>query len=618
MTRRLLIVLVLSPFFAQAQKEGKAYVDSLLRLLPQAKEDTSKVSLLCNLSSEYRTINPDDGIRYANEALTLAQQLDWKKGIANANSALGVNYQYRSEYPTALEYDYTALKLYEELKDIRGQANALSNIGNIYLYQNNFDKVVEYYGKAAKLNEAIGNKRGIASNIGNMGIAYFNRHDYTKALEYDLRSLKLAEELKDRNSVAVQNSNIGNVYMYLGDYNKALAYSFHSLAIFNELGGDTYGAAIDLGNIGETYLAIARDSLNRSKPDSLIPAGKQANLAKAIEYLKKGIAASRPITQLDNIIEFSQYLSQAYELEGDYKSALATYKEYATINDSVYSVQNTQKIKQMENKQALDIKDRDIQIARLAVAKRRTERNFYIAGIVLLLIIIAVVLRNYNNQKKTNAALSREKQRSDDLLLNILPTEVAEELKENGTAPVKHFDKVTVMFTDFVDFTLAGEELTPQQLIDELHTCFKAFDEIIDKYNIEKIKTIGDAYLAASGLPVADAAHARHMVKAAIEIRNFMQHRRQQLGKATFELRIGIHSGSVVAGIVGVKKFAYDIWGDTVNTAARMEQNSFPGKINVSETTYDLIKDSFECTYRGQIGAKNKGNLSMYFVDSEK
>ncbi|MBS1587774.1 MAG: tetratricopeptide repeat protein [Bacteroidetes bacterium] len=618
MVRRLLIILVLFPFFARAQKEGKAYVDSLLQLLPRAREDTSKVLLLCNLSSEYRTINPDDGIKYANEALSLAQHLEWKKGIANANSALGVNYQYRSEYPAALEYNFNALKLYEELKDIRGQAIALSNIGNIYLYQNNFDKVVEYYGKAAKLNEAMGNKRGIASNIGNMGIAYFNRHDYAKALEYDLRSLKLAEELRDRNSIAVQSSNIGNVYMYLGDYNKALAYSFHSLTIFNDLGGDTYGAAIDLGNIGETYLAIAKDSLYRFKPDSLIPAGKRANLAKAIEYLQKGIAASRPIAQLDNIIEFSQYLSQAYELEGDYKSALATYKEYAIINDSVYSVQNTQKIKQMENKQALDIKDRDIQIARLAVAKRRNERNFYIAGIVLLLLIIAVVLKNYNNQKKTNAALSREKQRSDDLLLNILPTEVAEELKEKGSAPVKHFDKVTVMFTDFVDFTLAGEEMPPQQLIDELHTCFKAFDQIIGKYNIEKIKTIGDAYLAASGLPVADALHAQHMMKAALEIRDYMQHRRSQLGNATFELRIGIHSGSVVAGIVGVTKFAYDIWGDTVNTAARMEQNSLPGKINISETTYDLIKDSFDCTYRGQIQAKNKGNLSMYFVEGEK
>ena len=156
--------------------------------------------------------------------------------------------------------------------------------------------------------------------------------------------------------------------------------------------------------------------------------------------------------------------------------------------------------------------------------------------------------------------------------------------------------------------------MTPQNLIDELHTCFKSFDEIIGRYNIEKIKTIGDAYLAVSGLPVSDPAHAEHIVRAAIEIRDFMDSRYTRLGDRTFEVRVGIHTGSVIAGIVGVKKFAYDIWGDTVNTAARMEQNSTAGKINISETTYELIKDKFPCVYRGEIDAKNKGQMKMYFV----
>jgi class 3 adenylate cyclase len=171
------------------------------------------------------------------------------------------------------------------------------------------------------------------------------------------------------------------------------------------------------------------------------------------------------------------------------------------------------------------------------------------------------------------------------------------------------------LFTDFVDFTKAGNTMSAQQLVNELHVCFKTFDEIISKYNIEKIKTIGDAYLAVCGLPLTHAQHAEHVANAALEIVQFMAARKQQLKDRTFEVRIGIHSGSVVAGIVGVKKFAYDIWGDTVNTAARMEQNSIAGKINISQATYDLIKNKFECTYRGEINAKNKGELSMYFVD---
>ena len=216
--------------------------------------------------------------------------------------------------------------------------------------------------------------------------------------------------------------------------------------------------------------------------------------------------------------------------------------------------------------------------------------------------------------EKQHDELKTEKKKSDDLLRNILPEEIAEELKEKGSSDARYFDHVSVLFTDFVAFTKAGERMTPQELVNELHACFKAFDGICSKYNIEKIKTIGDAYLAVCGLPVADEEHAENMVRAAQEILQFMIARKQELGDKTFEIRIGIHSGAVVAGIVGVKKFAYDIWGDTVNTAARMEQNSEAGKINISETTYEMVKDKFECSYRGQITAKNKGELKMYFV----
>ncbi len=234
---------------------------------------------------------------------------------------------------------------------------------------------------------------------------------------------------------------------------------------------------------------------------------------------------------------------------------------------------------------------------------------FFSATVITLYFIIDQI------KHRLMVQLKDEKQKSDNLLLNILPEEVAEELKEKGTADAKLFNDVTVLFTDFKGFTTVSERLTAQQLVDELHTCFSAFDKIMEKYNIEKIKTVGDAYLAVSGLPVANLNHALDMVKAAIEIRNFIATRKQQLtGQETFDVRIGIHSGHVVAGIVGVKKFAYDIWGDTVNTAARMEQNSEAGKINISETTYELVNDKFNCEYRGEIEAKNKGKLKMYFV----
>jgi class 3 adenylate cyclase len=172
---------------------------------------------------------------------------------------------------------------------------------------------------------------------------------------------------------------------------------------------------------------------------------------------------------------------------------------------------------------------------------------------------------------------------------------------------------VSVLFTDFVDFTQSAETLTPEALVAEIDTCFRAFDHIIGEHGLEKIKTVGDAYIAVSGMPAANLNHARDVVQAGLAIRAFVEARRKDHPNS-FGIRIGVHSGSVVAGIVGVKKFAYDIWGDTVNTAARMEQHGEPGELNISETTYELIKDYFTTQYRGDLEVKHKGKMHMYFV----
>jgi class 3 adenylate cyclase len=216
--------------------------------------------------------------------------------------------------------------------------------------------------------------------------------------------------------------------------------------------------------------------------------------------------------------------------------------------------------------------------------------------------------------------LEKEKKKSDNLLLNILPDEVANELKLKGRTKAKTFSMVTVMFADFKDFTIASEKQSAELLVAEIDHCFSGFDNIIHKYGIEKIKTVGDAYICAGGLPVLSYTHAEDVVSAAFEIRDFMLHRKEEKeekGEHPFELRIGIHTGPVVAGIVGVKKFAYDIWGDTVNIAARMESSGEVGKINISGTTYELVKDKFYCSYRGKIHAKNKGEIDMYFAEAE-
>ncbi|MDX5340150.1 MAG: AAA family ATPase [Cyclobacteriaceae bacterium] len=241
---------------------------------------------------------------------------------------------------------------------------------------------------------------------------------------------------------------------------------------------------------------------------------------------------------------------------------------------------------------------------------------------------IAVSLNNailYENLEQKvverTLELEEEKQKSDDLLLNILPVEIAEELKRDRTTTPRFFDSATVMFTDFKGFTQMSEQLSPKELVEELGTCFSAFDRIVEKHKVEKIKTIGDAYMCVGGIPIESESHAMDTINAALEIRDWVEEytlNSRANHKPAFQIRIGLHTGPLVAGVVGSKKFAYDVWGDTVNTASRMESSGETGKVNISGATYDLIKDHFDFDYRGKVEAKNKGFIDMYFVERKE
>jgi class 3 adenylate cyclase len=245
-----------------------------------------------------------------------------------------------------------------------------------------------------------------------------------------------------------------------------------------------------------------------------------------------------------------------------------------------------------------------------------------------LVIIFMVILIFYNHQtiarreiEGQKEVIAKERDRSDELLLNILPAEVMQELKDTGKTSARNYDLVTVLFADIVDFTSIVENLSPEDLVSGIDEYFERFDKILEKYDVEKIKTIGDAYVCASGLPNVNSNNPVVMVELALQLAEAvrdLKDKRRNLGQVAFDVRFGIHSGPVVAGVVGVKKFAYDIWGDTVNTAARMQQHGEAGRVNISGTTHDLIKHRFNCTYRGPIDAKHKGQVYMYFVEGKK
>ncbi len=247
--------------------------------------------------------------------------------------------------------------------------------------------------------------------------------------------------------------------------------------------------------------------------------------------------------------------------------------------------------------------------------------NHFVLFSVLFLIVYYFKMENRRQEKvleQNNDRISLEKRKSDGLLLNILPFETAEELKTTGKAKTKYFKEATVLFTDFHNFTKMAESMHPEELVARINEYFSRFDRIIEQYNLEKIKTIGDAYMAVGGIPAENDHHPNDVVSAALEMASVVQELKEesiQNGSLYFEMRAGIHTGPLVAGIVGTKKFAYDVWGDTVNVASRMESSGVVGKINISHTTYERVKEYFHCSFRGKLEAKNKGTIDMYFVD---
>ncbi len=379
---------------------------------------------------------------------------------------------------------------------------------------------------------------------------------------------------------------------------------------------------------------VSQNELNAVKEQYRVWFENQTQLRKKLESdvallkgereaLNANMATLRQKEQ--QLAVMSQQAKQTIEQQ---KGVLATVSMEKEALDRV-AVRKQKLVEALRNENVLDsiayAQDRQEQDYKLQSAKNF--RNVLLLVLGFALVIVGLIYRRFlENQKQRrmlqekNHQIEDERQRSDELLLNILPAAIATELKTDGKAKARRYDRACVLFVDFYSFTKISEQLTPEELVGELDTYFKAFDFIIGQYKLEKIKTIGDAYMVASGL--SDRINSPlSIVKAALEMQEFltdMKYEKAKENKPFFEARMGIQIGPVVAGVVGVKKFAYDIWGDTVNTAARMQESCEPGYINVTEEIHNEIRYTFNCRYRGQLPAKNKGNIDMYYVDSVK
>lgn len=660
------LILILLPVLSWAQTE----TDSLLNELKGAREDTLKVKLLARLSLLSSNTSAPECQRYATQALVLSEKLNYKGGVASAYKSMGMCFYTQGDFTETLTNWEKALVAFDEAGDLVGKANMLNNIGVVYKDLGDASLALKYLFNSLKIAEQTGDKLRVASALGNIGATYSDSPlTRDKALPFLLNGVKLCQEVGDKRGIAVMSVNVGEIYMANGKLDSASYYFDQCFKNATDL-GDTHTIPYVLSLMGKSYarrgdftnairkhheaVQVARvNEFDYEESIALAAFGEtltlQKNYSEALEAFERAQMLAQRVGSNKELKTIYEGMVDIYAKTQNFDKAFTYQQKLSVIKDSLFSENNARTIQRfrlefdLEKKQAeinLLTKDKALQDANL----QRQKNKFYgsVAIACLLVAVAFFLLKNIQIKTRANTILSqrnneinqqkeeiaaqrddieKQKEEIEKLILNILPVEVAHELQKTGAASPRYYESVSIIFTDFKEFTQIAAGLSAQELVEELNNFFIAFDDIITRHGLEKIKTIGDAYMCASGIPTPDPDHAYHAVLAALDINQFIQENnaaRIAYGKQPWQLRIGIHSGPVVAGVVGKKKFAYDIWGSTVNTANRLEASGEVGKVNISASTYELIRDRVHVTHRGKVQAKNMADVDMYFVDGIK
>jgi adenylate cyclase len=587
--------------FGYAQSNGESIkhqnlLDSLKQVYFQSKE--KNLDLLVTVLQE--DPNPDSMLKYGQILLDRSLKDSTDLMTYQAFLHLGNGYVFKGELSQGLENYFEGMKYAEKAGYEEGRGKLFISIANAYSQSENSQNAAVYYGRSIEILRNGNDSLGLASAIFNAGDEYLTMGKLDSALLYTQEAQGIFGKVNYPLGEAYCFGNLGMIFAKNGN-NSVAEESINKAIVILEKYNDYYPISFYLEFMSSIYL-------------------ENGDVTRSLNYAERSLDLAQNYGLKDQISESNLTLSKIYEQRGNTQKAFEYYKNHILYRDSVNNVTAVQEMANMRTDYEVSQKQIEVDLLEKEslIKDLQTKRQqFVIYGIVILLLLVAllafVVYRRYLYEKETKQIIEQEKNRSDELLLNILPAETAEELKEKGSVSAKRIESVTVLFTDFKSFSAIAEHISPEQLVKSIDYYFKEFDRISTKFNLEKIKTIGDSYMCAGGLPKENETHATDVILAAKEMMTFVNQEVDN-GLTHFEMRIGIHSGPIVAGIVGIKKWQYDIWGDTVNIASRMESNSVPGKINISETTFEIIKDQFECDYRGTIDIKNRGIWKMYFL----
>ncbi|MCB0767956.1 MAG: tetratricopeptide repeat protein, partial [Flavobacteriales bacterium] len=547
-----------------------------------ANADTVRLKAMQRIAWEgYLFSDPDSAYHFAQLEYDLAAERGLKRHMAVALNVQAVSFHVRGDLSQALDHYQRSQALFEEAGGLAGAAAVLNNIGNIHYDRGDLPRALDAYIKSLDFAVRSGDP-DIGDMLQNIALVHYDMKEYDQALEYDDQSIRAHLEHGREASAAEVIGNRGLVHQQMGQLDKAIIDHEEGLSIMERLGNRS-GIASALHNLGSVYADLgdedrAMDHYQRSlvlKKELEDQAGiissttnignlfrKQGRYKEAIQWCTEALRLAEEVGVMEHEMACNECLYAAHKVAGDFAQALRYRERAETLRDSLFNNENTKKITRLGMQYEFDKKEaatRAAQEKKDAVAaeelrRQKVVRNGFMGGFALVALFAGVFLSQRNR-------IGKEKKRSEELLLNILPEEVADELKEKGEAEAKLIDQVTVLFTDFKGFTAMSEKLSPKELVKDLHECFSAFDRICEEHGLEKIKTIGDAYMAAGGLPTPNTTHASDVIKAALAMRDFIaegKERKINAGLPYFEIRIGVHTGPVVAGIVGVKKFQYD------------------------------------------------------------
>lgn len=554
----------------------------------------------------------NEALRHVQEAVRYATEARDTVRLAEATVRRGVIMQLQGDYNKALSDFYEGMRLIEGRDDENLLAEIYNNIGSIHHYDKNYEKAGDYYTRSLAIRERSGTLSQRAQLYNNFGALLEDRGRPDSALVFYRRGLVVRLAEGKPSWVAVTYANMGSCFDKLDRQDSARYYLQRGLELIRPLRSRSLEGRFSI-MLGLSYL-------------------HGGDASTAIRWCAAGLRMADEMQNLPMQEKGCDCLYQAHLKMGQHAVALSMLQRYMAVRDSMFGQQRAKELTRIELLYDFERQQITDSLARAAetraaetayqqrIDRERLEKRLFLVSAIGVLLLAAALWSRLRYMRRSRNEIEHERQRSDKLLLNILPKPIAEELKQYGEAKARDVANVSILFTDFEDFTPQSEHMSAQELVATIDTCFKAFDAIVKKYGLEKIKTIGDAYMCAGGLPDPRSASAHDTVLAALDMQAYMaQHaiERRAAGRSAFSMRAGIHTGPVVAGIVGDTKFQYDLWGDTVNIAARMESTGAVGQVNISESTYEEVKrdPGLHFVPRGMVQVKGKGEMEMYFVE---